>query len=245
MSETITEIANREAEDAEFEPDEDGEPDVPPDDTPEPDEDGEPDEDTAPAAPAEPPSDVAAERALKQIDRAGDAYTRKVASIQRETPLGLVECPLCPIPGYVSEAGGGPPSPEQRLAVFTVLGEGLPTEYVPSPHLHKCETCDGQGFLATGSKRPGKADVDCHDCMGSGYIDARQQAALGVVTGPTTPGLPLPAPTPYADQPTGLHASQITQGGYSFTLVPGAAPDQHGRLAGHPLWGSPLDAGGL
>jgi hypothetical protein len=245
MTETIAEMARREADEAERETDEPGEPG----ETDEPGEATAPDEPDAPAVPPNlppgPPSEAAIDRAVKELDKASDAYVRKVTTIQARTPLGLIECPLCPVPGFVPDTPIGDVPPEQRLAVMSVLGEGLPVEQRQSEHLRTCDTCDGLGMLATGSRRPGFAETMCEACQGNGFIDSRhERAALDVAPPPQVmappSGYPLPAPVLASPTP-----GQVTQGGYSFSPTPGGSADPYGRMPGHPLWGQPIDAGGI
>lgn len=245
MSESVIEVANREADEAERDIAEQMTPDIEPDTEPdtEPEPDVEPD--TEPGVEPNLPSDAAAERALKQIDKAGDAYTKKVQTIQQATPLGLVECPLCPIPGFVLDGAPAEASDDQIAAVLSVLGLTGPASYPQSPQHSTCPTCEGGGFLATGSKREGKKDIDCPECMGNGYRNAVYEAELGTLRSAegqlTVP--PSVAVDPSVNGSTGY--VPITQGGHTFTLVPGGAPDQIGRLAGHPLWGMPAERGGI
>jgi hypothetical protein len=245
MSETIAEVARREADEAEREDDTPLEPD----DNLEPEPEREPGDDGAervpPNLPPEPPSDAAAERALKEIDRASETYVRKVTAVQARTPLGLLECPLCPIPGFVPDQAMGEIAPEQRLAVLSVLGEGMPVEQVQNPHLHTCESCDGLGMVATGSKRPGFTEVMCETCQGNGFVDTRHLQARQDVIPPPPPLSPpsvysLPAPVIASPLP-----GQVSQGGYSFSPTPGGSADPYGRMPGHPLWGQPVEAGGI
>lgn len=242
----VTELARREAEAAEREGFERMTQAAEPDAS-EPSE-GEPVEDEAAEeqeAPTEPPSDVAAERALKAIDRAGDAYTRKVQAIQRETPLGLVECPLCPVPGFVSELSPTEPDPSVVEVVSEYLGLGGTPKLRPHAYFETCPTCDGQGAVATGSKRAGFLDEPCPDCTGRGYIDTRQRNELErMAANGATGAATLPPPT-YTHPSGEWGQSTITQGGFTFVSPPGGAADQFGRLPGHPLYGQPFEAGGL
>lgn len=245
MSESVVEMALREADAAEreaLERQESDGPDVPErvaiesealaDDT---------EQESAP----EPPSDAAAERALKQVEKAGDAYTRKVETIQRDTPLGLVECPLCPIPGFVLDPAPPEFDPGQVAVVTDYLGLTGEQSYPPSTHLTTCPTCAGFGFLATGSKRPGHTDVTCDDCMGNGYIDGRQQLVPPNALHSPEGVLTAPPYRPYPSANAAAAPASVTQGGHVFPLIQGGAPDQIGRLAGHPLWGMPAEAGGV
>jgi hypothetical protein len=245
MSETIVEMARREAEEAEREAFERMEVDA------EADAETEADAEEAPYlgpesdVDPEPPSDKAIERALTMIEKAGDAYVKKVTTIQARTDLGLVECPLCPVPGFVSDPAPPEFDPAQLDAVRNYLGLDAPPAYQANQNYSACATCDGWGMVATGSKRPGYTDAECPDCLGKGYRDTRFDQALADTRSPLAPGaFPPPAFMP-PDQPTGLKPSRIFQGGIEFELIPGGAPDQHGRLAGHPMWGMPIEQGGL
>lgn len=220
-------------------PDDDGDPDEP-DGQPTPD--GEPE----PNLPPQAPSDKAAERAITAIERAGDTYSRKVQSIQATTDLGLVECPLCPVPGFVSEMA--PPDgfdPQQVAVVLAYLGIDGPQEYRRSPHLTTCPDCDGLGFWSTGSKRDGKRDVMCDTCMGNGYVDRRQEQAMRDVGAAPANGYGAYPPTSPNPGAPPAQPGMVWQGGYEFAPAPGGSPDPWGRLAGHPLWGAPIEQGGV
>lgn len=245
MGESIVELARREADETEAAiaaemSEEESEP------TPEPEPDTEPDTEPEPNLPPEPPSEKMIERALTMIEKAGDAYTRKVQTIQETTPLGLSECPLCPVPGFVSELP--PPEgfqPEQVAAVMHYLGLQGPHSYRQAPHLDTCPDCDGEGFWSTGSKRDGYKDVSCDTCMGNGFVDQRhalamRDAAAGIAPYVSPPMFPATNP-----KNNGEPIGKVFQGGIEFSLIPGGSPDQYGRLAGNPLWGQPREAGGI
>jgi len=245
MGSTISELVAREAEEAERD-DDATEPGAEPEAEPTPD--TEPGAEPAPAAvPApEPPSEAQLERAMKAIEKAGDRYTKSIQQIQEGVDLGLVECPLCPVPGFVSELP--PPEgfdPTQVQVVLTYLGVGPTRAYKQAPHLGPCPDCDARGFWATGSQREGYTDVQCDTCLGSGFVDTRHLQALAPAAPMTPPEGAAPYLTIAPDMPTGLQPSQVSQGGHTFQLVPGAASDQHGRLPGHPLWGQPIEMGGI
>jgi len=242
---TIKQTADREADEAERGDDEQLDPDEAAGDDEQADEgegDGEAEPEPAPPAP---PSERAAERAFSQIEQAGDSYTEFVAEIQAETDLGLLQCPLCPVPGYVLAQPMTDVDPNQRLAVLTVLGEVSAEAPPPHPNLHRCTACDGHGLLPTGSRRAEFLTQPCPVCGGNGYLDQVAEQAMADARLQT--GLPPEAdqvPPPLA-QNNVIPAATVTQGGHTFTLVLGGSPDQVGRLAGHPLWGQPYEAGGL
>ena len=246
MSPSIIEMAQAEAEQAETEyPDTETEPvapNLPPEGEPAPDPEPEPDPEPAPV---EPPSDVAAEKALERITKRGDTYVRDIMKIQAETPLGLVECPLCPIPGFVSEHPDPDVDPMQRLAVMTVLGEGLPPELHQHPNYRPCEDCGALGLMKTGSKRAGFEEEPCPKCGGHGRVDlTMERAQADARAGDNFPPVYGQAQTAAVGAANGS-APTITQGGHTFTMIPGGSPDPSGRLAGHPLWGLDPALGGF
>lgn len=245
MSETISELVEREAAAAEAE-------ELEPNESTEPASEPEPDEELEPAAGVagelesspEPPSDVAAERALDAIGKAAQQYTAKVAKIQAATPLELVECPLCPVPGYVQVPRRDDLPEHVLLAVETYLA-GPDTGMRQHPNLERCDTCDGWGNMTTGS-RAGMVQQPCPDCNGQGYRDKRTALELERMNGSPSSSATSSAPAPVSPAAFGeATAGAITQGGFTFVPIPGASSDPAGRIAGHPLWGLHRDAGGI
>lgn len=193
----------------------------------------------------EPASDVAMEQIGRALDKEGDRHTKAVARIMGDQMGDLVICPLCVTPGFVLVEPPSDFDPMQRLAVLQAMGEGAPPQLQHHPQLYRCETCDGWGDLETGSRKDTTAREGCPDCSGKGYRDRVQDQAMQDARGPSAAaGMPLALvpPPPGAQLGTG---PTVTQGGYSFPLLPGAAPDAIGRIAGHPLWGTPAETGGL
>lgn len=207
----------------------------------------EPDDDAPPPepGPASTPDDAAITRAVNTLEREADKYTRKVQKIVADAQLGLLECPLCPVAGFVPTGGVLEVDPGMKLAILSLIGEGAPVEQIQGEQYSACDVCAGLGMLATGSKRGGFTEAMCEPCQGKGFIDARhKQAEIDAappipVIGP--PGV-IPLPPPLGPQAT---MPLVTQGGYSFSPLPGAASDPHGRMPGHPLWGQPAEMGGL
>lgn len=185
------------------------------------------------------------EAALKRLEGLGDAYVETVGLIQAETDLGLVECPVCPVPGFVpAEPRLGMPE-EQRQAVLAILEAPVPEQLAQHPDLESCPDCGGGGFMATGSHREGYTDRPCPRCGGNGYVDKRVEQALEDSRPPDpSRNVVVPPPPPSASLVPPM-AGQVTQGGYAFYPTPGGASDPFGRIAGHPLWGQPADVGGI
>jgi len=242
---TPKQIADAEAERVEAEADDDDDTEQDTDVEPEGDDDTDPDAEPEPEPEQPIPTEAALERAVREVERAGDSYVEHVQAIQHEAELGLVECPLCPVPGFVPEMPMLDIPPDQRMAVLTVMGEGLGVTAPDHPTLHRCQGCDGWGLLTTGSRRTEFQTSPCPRCGGNGYMDdallqAQADARLSSGLPPDADQLP-PAPAQNHAVPT----PTVTQGGHTFPVVLGGALDQFGRMAGHPLWGQPIEAGGL
>lgn len=193
----------------------------------------------------EPASDMAMERIGRDLDREADRHTRAVAKIMGEQMGDLVPCPLCITPGFVTVEPPRDFDPMQRQAVLMSMGDGAAPTLNQHPKLYLCETCDGWGDLTTGSRKETTRTEGCPDCGGKGYRDRDMDQAMSDARGPVAvPDLPAYPPPSAVGSPPGSLPT-VTQGGYSFPLLAGAAPDASGRLAGHPLWGSPVEAGGF
>lgn len=240
---TATELAEQEALSAEAEPED---PEL--DDVNEDEAEREAERERAQEAEAEPErepaSDMLMERIGRDLDKEADRHSKAVVKIMGDQMGDLVPCPLCVTPGFVTVEPPRDFDPMQRHAVLLAMGEDAPPELKAHPKLYKCETCDGWGDLTTGSRKPTTQVEGCPDCGGKGFRDRDMDQAYADARGPETNGAPgnlavLPGlPPVLGSTPT------VTQGGYSFPLLPGAAPDACGRLAGHPLWGMDASAGG-
>lgn len=193
------------------------------------------DEEADQPEPREPASDAVIEQIGKQLDKEADRHTKAVVRIMGESMGDLVPCPLCITPGFVTVVPPADFDPLQRLAVLAALGEDAPPELRPHPNRRRCETCDGWGDLTTGSRKNTTAVDGCPTCMGNGWIDAAAEQAMRDTALPAVTPTAAPAPS----------VGQVTQGGYSFQLVPGGSSDAAGRLPGHPLWGLPPETGGM
>lgn len=200
MSETIAEIAEREALQAEA------------DDPSEPPEPEPPEPEPEPEPTPEPASDAAIEKRYRALDKESARHAKQVAVIMGDDFAAVAECPACQIPGFVFPFD--PMSVEDAMRrgnVEAYFGTGSVT-LKPHPTTATCETCDGWGFCATGAKREG-VDYDntvCPDCAGQGWLRTDVAAPAPVQLAPqptntsgwTPPGAP-PKPEPYYDYATG------------------------------------------
>lgn len=196
MTETIAEIAEREAAAAEAEPD------TP--DNPEPEPDPEPEPEPTP----EPASDVAVEKRFKQIDAEANRHSKRVAEIMGDDFAGVEPCPCCQISGFVFPFQHDSPDDAYRRGMVEQYFGTASLKRKAHPHMQRCELCDGQGFLDSGSQREEYADEQCEKCAGRGSIrtDVQGPQVVSLPVSPpngqaaewTPPDAP-PAPRPYWD----------------------------------------------
>lgn len=243
---TIKELADAEAERAEAEhPDDDDQADAEREHEHDDDDQGDAAKTAPPAEPDPLPDQPSVDAAVRSVEQAADDYTAHVHAVQELTPLGLVECPLCPVAGFVPDVPQADVDPLRRQAVLAAMGDEVPPDKPHHPNYHRCDGCDGWGMLPTDSRRVEFAEEACPKCQGQGRVDRTVEEAQRIAQAADQPAglgtIPVPAPT----GPPMPGATLVTQGGYSFPYVPGGAPDQIGRLAGHPLWGQAAEAGGL
>jgi hypothetical protein len=214
-----TEVAEREALEAE------GEPEVEPDET-EAEElaEIEREQEVEPEPEPEPSSLALMEAQGKALDSEQKRHANALAKALGEHWGELAECPLCQVDGYAMPYGPGEVSPEQRMAVLTVLGEGPGQGLKPHPDLEMCAYCDGWGRLTTGSKNEGALTEICPKCSNQGYVTKN--------TAPEVNGSQLytPPPPPYIPP-----------------FDPGSVNhDKWGRDPGNPRYGQdPAMNGGL
>lgn len=91
-----------------------------------------------------------------------------------------------------------------RAEIGALIGQRAPSQLKPDPHSAVCSTCDGEGFVGTGSKVHGQDALPCVACKGMGWIatdDARRAGLLPPANGPTQATTPL-SPNDAAMQPT-------------------------------------------
>lgn len=82
-------------------------------------------------------------------------------------------CPMCAqsmIPGHLRREMWGNFPDEIADNVKLVLGIARAQEYRSDPSAHTCETCDGHGKTATGSKVGEHMTRVCPNCRGYGYM---------------------------------------------------------------------------
>ena len=232
-----TEIAEREAAEAEAEF-----PDQPDGDQPEP-ETGDapepvditgatilPEPEPAPA----PLDEKAVEKAFKSIDTRGKTYMEAVQKLLVGVDIPLTECPCCQIPGYVLPFDQYDANELARKHTVELYFGVDTLAYKPHPTQVMCPECEGFGKMSNGAKGDATPWTLCWRCHGSGTIDTTMpppaapsaySALPAPVQLPVQPWQPQPTqPPPAASEiltpPAGWHANG-SQGADSWARWPG------------------------
>lgn len=239
MSETIPEIAAREAEEAERE-------------NPEPEPDTEPTEpEPEPDTEAHGERVAEAERALnmqereKQLRREDTRHENALKRVYGEDFALRVRCIVCDGEGFVEQ------SPE-LLGLLVQLGDDArealgdaPMHLRQDPATEQCQVCGGYGTLLTGALADTTRTRQCAACGALGYIDLaeaarRKQLGIAPDNGTTTPVYPVFHGS--ANTTTTLDPAPSAPDGWESAGRPGA--DSWGRWPGHPRYGvDPMHGG--
>lgn len=239
MTETITEIVEREASEAEAEfpepvidPETGGE--VPSEDAPEPERQEIPKATHTDLGEREKKlksEDTRHENALKKIY--GDDFERQAY------------CPLCIGQGFLEAIPPGE-QPEEIWAAITALSGRTPaSEYLHPDELVACERCNGWGQVASGAKNEHNAVIICSTCDGRGYFNLADAMHAAKLRGPAPTPEPF-TPMPFTQWPDLTQAAPVQvispPDGWAAAGKPGA--DTFGRWPGHPRFGIDPSANG-
>lgn len=156
------------------------------------------------------------DRKLESETRRHENALRKLYGDDFET---LAPCPLCLADGWVAPTPPGVMDPEQWLAIQAASGQLTDAEYRDAPYAVRCETCDGWGEVASGSRTEAGRLIVCRDCSGNGW---REQVAQ-------TAGVPM------------VSAMHPVLSNGSAEDPASVLRDQWNRPAGHRHFGIPPD----
>ena len=203
------------------EPDEDAETDDNPDGDEPAEEPSEPSED--PAEPVEPEqkgprppqTEAEMEARVSSWERERERHMRELRKRDEYRYENSSVCPICQGHGLMDTPQNEADAAMMRQSILALVGGTTAEELRPHPTFHRCETCDGQGKVYTGSQVPDQASLNCPDCNGQGHTGGK-----GNVT-----ALPLPAAAP-AEAATVPPEEQVRIGN-----------DAWGRPPGHPHYG--------
>lgn len=161
-----TEVAEREAAEAEQDA-----PEV------EPDEEAaeelaeiEREQEAEPEPEPEPSSLATIQAQEKALDQESKRHEKALAKALGDHWSEFALCPLCQVDGYAMPYGPGEVSPEQRQAILTVMGEAPGQNLGEHPTEVRCPVCDGYGEMLNGSRRPEQMTSACQTCMGTGHV---------------------------------------------------------------------------
>ena len=191
-----------------------------------------------PAVPAQPTaSDL--DEVYKQIERKADNYKRDMARLLGKTGAPWQESPFDQVPGYLLPFN--PDAPEalvmkQAADAYFLAGK---RKRQPHPTFVTCPPCDGEGKMDNGAKGDCTDWVPCWSCHGSGTRDLTMPPPSPPVAYQPLP-TPQTAPNPYAPPAAPQNGSQGAErldppAGWHQSGAPGA--DQWARWPGHPRYG--------
>lgn len=174
-TETIAEIAEREAAEAE----EDEAPVL------EPDED-EDDSNADPPSAGQTIAEIEAE--LAAIETKAANYRKGIRRLLDATGAPWHECPMCVVSGYVLPADPTDPDDQERKQACDAYWQDAEPPFPEADDRARCEPCDGWGMVQSGARNELNRLVPCSHCMGLGWI-----VKGGTATVAPPPGGPLTA----------------------------------------------------
>lgn len=194
------------------EPEHEGEQDTPPGEPL----DGEPD--------TEPEQTVRSEKEIEQVtsklERESSRHLKRLTEIMGEDAADLLPCELCPpvLAGYRFDV----PVPEEvTAAVLAALGVSQPRELSRDPYSQVCNTCNGEGQVASGSRVQGQEALTCVDCGARGWIGDGHKRDVGQRGNGTTPE-PTPPAEPTIAQQLPPEAELLRRRGFTVIAPLGA-----------------------
>lgn len=139
---------------------------------------------------------------LDKLDREAERHTKRLTEILREEALGLLPCELCNprTAGWVDLAAI---TPELRQRVRIMIGDREPRELKADPYSRRCDVCDGETVVLTGSKDTGQRELPCIDCGGKGWVAVGPERVTGLRV--------TPLPVSAANGPIPLQPIQVPQ----------------------------------
>lgn len=239
MTETISEIVEREASEAEREQEAD-EAAVAEGAAPEPAAEPEPE-----TAPAELSSQTAVEERDKRLKSEETRHENALKKIYGDEFEQRAFCPLCIGEGFLLPIPAGQQSEEIWSAITALSGRLQASELRVPDEFQVCERCGGYGEVGTPSKSAHHVAVPCKHCDSRGYFDLSDAMHRGKL-GLHEPVAPLTTAAPFTQWPQPTPAEPVQTiappSGWKESGSPGA--DTFGRWPGHPRYGIDPSLGG-
>jgi hypothetical protein len=126
----------------------------------------------------------------KKLDQLGKHVARRMGDILGEDAQLYRPCmcgELFQTPGWLPPID---PTPDAQAFMYHWMGQRSPSDLISDPYSKPCETCKGEGALASWSRKADAAPLPCPDCESKGWIATSPKR--GAVGG-ALPNGPLPA----------------------------------------------------
>jgi len=121
------------------------------------------------------------EKMFKKVDAANLAYLKRLEGIMGDE-IGVLEtCPRCgdPFVGLIFPPLMRPASEETKAAVLASVGEQPAQATLQTKYARRCEDCDGNGVVLTGSRTNRDKAIKCPECKGRGWIPVGDELRVG------------------------------------------------------------------
>ena len=118
---------------------------------------------------------------FKKVDAANLAYLKRLEGIM-ESEIGVLEpCPRCsdPFLGLIFPPMMKPVTADVRDAVLASVGEQPAQATLQTKYARRCEDCDGNGVVLTGSRTNRDKAIKCPECNGRGWIPVGDELRVG------------------------------------------------------------------
>jgi hypothetical protein len=157
------------------------------------------------------------EKMFAKVERANVAYVKRIGESMGEEFGVLEQCPRCASPflGFIFPPMMQPVTADVKDKVLASVGEQPAMATQKATFARRCDDCDGNGVVLSGSRRNDQKTIRCQGCEGRGFVYVGER--------PTQVESYTPAP------PAPAEGNGVQQD----------APDTDlwGRPAGHPDYG--------
>jgi hypothetical protein len=136
-------------------------------------------EQATPLEPPEEPSGVAGhvgekelEKMFQKVERANVAYVKRIGESMGDEFGVLEQCPRCASPflGFIFPPMMQPATDEVKARVLESVGEQPAMATQKANFARRCEDCDGNGVVLSGSRRNDQKTIRCRACDGKGFV---------------------------------------------------------------------------
>jgi hypothetical protein len=164
------------------------------------------------------------EKMFAKVERANVAYVKRIGESMGEEFGVLEQCPRCASPflGFIFPPMMRPATDEVKAKVLASIGEHAAMATQKANFARRCDDCDGNGVVLSGSRRNDQKTIRCRACEGKGFVYV---------------GEPPPPVVGYTEVP-------VPSAEVNGVKEDAPSVDLWGRPAGHPDYGvHPMYAG--